>query len=95
MTLERLGNYRTISIRLKDDLSTQDRYRLEREKQAIDDFVAGINDDEIKSFIEDKYIKGKGRKSWLSVALKYGYRSENTPRNKIIKYLSDYGNCGF
>lgn len=95
MTLERLDDYRIIAIRLENKLSTQDRCRLEREKQSIDDFVRNIKKEEIKSMVEMKYINSKRKVSWLYVAMKHGYLSENTPKNKIKKYLSDYGNCGF
>ncbi len=88
MTIERLNNYRTIRIRLETDLSADERARLEKEKYAIDDFVNSIKDDyEIKSFIEMKYINGNQKVSWLSVALRHGYRSEHTPERKLRKFL--------
>lgn len=95
MTLERLDNYRIITISLKNELSTQDRCKLEKEKRAIDNFVKNIKNEEIKSMVRMKYINSKRKISWLYVAMKHGYLSENTPKNKIKKYLSDCGNCGF
>lgn len=90
MTKERLSRYRVNRIRLKNtNLSIEERDRLEKENQIIDDFVNHINDKdvEIKQIIEWRYIKGRKKPSWQAIAMRLGCLSEHTPNRRLIKYL--------
>ncbi len=61
----------------------------------IEDFVNGIEDDEIRAIISLRYIRGRRSPSWQNIAMKLGYRAEHTPKRKLKKYFSNVGNVGF
>jgi hypothetical protein len=63
-------------------------------KREIEWFVDGIEDVEIRTIIQMRYILGKKKRSWQFIAMQLGYCSENTPKNKLKKYFCDCGFCG-
>lgn len=92
MTIERLSNYRIICIRLKNPyLSCSERKRLETEKQVIDDFVKNISDKDavIKQIVEWRYIEGKNKIPWQTIAMRLGYLADRTPKRKLDEYLKN------
>lgn len=70
------GNTISLLARLSD---------LERSRAAVEEFVDGISDSEIRRIISLRYIRGKRRPSWQCIAMRLGYCSENTPKNKLKK----------
>lgn len=75
-------------------LRQQEAY-LKSEKLIIENFVDDIEDKEVQSIVKWRYIKGRKKPSWQAIAMRLGHCSENTPKNKLKKYFSDCGFCGF
>lgn len=80
------GNTLSLLVRLSD---------LERLRTAVEDFVDGISDSEIRTIVSLRYIRGKRRPSWQCIATRLGYCSEHTPTRKLQKYFLNGGNGGF
>lgn len=57
------------------------------QKQEIENYVNSIEDKEIRTIISLRYIRGKKRMSWQAIAMKLGYQSEHTPKNKLKKFF--------
>lgn len=96
MTIKKLEAYRKNLI-IKSVTSDKREYaRLEKQCGEVLDFVNGIPDEhsEIREMIRMKYINGKQSPSWQSVAMRFNYRSEHTPKRKIENFLRNGGNGG-
>ena len=61
--------------------------KLKRKKKEIEEFVDEISDKEIKLIILWRYIKRNKPLSWQAIAMRLGYQSEHTPKNKLEKYF--------
>ena len=63
------------------------RQRLERQKNKIELFVAGILDSETRRIFRYRYIDGTVMPSWQWIAFKIGHYDESYPRRKHNKFL--------
>ena len=69
------------------------RQLLEREARlkaacaAVERFEEAIDDDEIRTIVQLRCMSDGPRPSWFEIALKLGYRSEHTPKDKLVNYL--------
>ena len=71
---------------------------LKAQIREIEEFVNGIEDDQLQRIFRLRYLTGKKKLSWLSIAMKIGYSSEHTPKRKhdafFNKILKNGGNGG-
>lgn len=63
------------------------RQRLERQKNKIELFVAGILDSETRRIFRYRYIDGTVMPTWQWIAFKIGHYDESYPRRKHNKFL--------
>ena len=63
------------------------RQRLERQKNKIELFVAGILYSETRRIFRYRYIDGTVMPSWQWIAFKIGHHDEQYPRRKHNKFL--------
>lgn len=69
------------------------RQLLEREARlkaacaAVERFEEAIDDDEIRTIVQLRCMSDGPRPSRFEIALKLGYRSEHTPKDKLVNYL--------
>lgn len=55
--------------------------------EAVERFEEEIDDAEIRAIVRLRCMSGGQRSSWFEIALKLGYRSEHTPKDKLVHYL--------
>ena len=59
--------------------------------EAVERFEEEIDDDEIRAIVQLRCmfdsLHPSPRPSWFEIALKLGYRSEHTPKDKLVQYL--------
>lgn len=58
--------------------------KAEKELQYITEWIATIEDSDIRGIIVMRYVQGK---SWIAIAMKYRYSGEASVRTKIKRFL--------
>lgn len=61
--------------------------RLKAACAAVERFEESIDNDEIRAIVQLRCMSCGQRPSWFEIALKLGYRSEHTPKDKLVHYL--------
>lgn len=92
MTKQDLEQYRSIVVEMSELNEPCARHELLKAKKSqIDNFINEIKDLNIRRIFKERYINGKRKPSFQSIAFKMGYSDEGTPRKIINKYLKQNG----